>query len=89
MTAGWGFEEWRGWQRAGEITYECRLLPAQIEEWYQGQGFLLPRCPSEKAQRGSRLAMVLMVLVRTSEGFKWVVAKWWETIAKIAPSRRT
>ena len=89
MTAGWGFEEWRGRQRAGEITYECRLLPVWIEEWYQGQGCLLPRCPSEKVQRGSRWAKVLAVLVETSEDYEWVVAKWWETITMIALSSRT
>ena len=86
---GWGFEEWKGRQRADEITYECRLLPVRIEEWCQGQGFLPPRCPSGKVLRGSWWARVLAVLVRTSEGYEWVVAKWWETIAKIAPSRRT
>ena len=59
-----------------------------IEGWYQGQG-LLPRCPSEKVQRVSRQARVLTVLVRTSEGYEWVVVKWWETITMIAPSRRT
>ena len=87
--AGWGFEGWRGWRRAGEITYECCLLPARIEGWYQGQGVLLPRYPSEKVLKGNRLARVLAVWVRTSEGFEWVVAKWWETITMIAPSRRT
>ena len=56
-----------------------------IEEWCQGQGFLLPWSPSEKAQRGSRWAKVLAVLVRTSEGYKWVAEKWWETITMIAP----
>ena len=85
---GWGFGEWRGRRRAGEITYGCRLLPARIEEWYQGQGVLLPRCPSEKVQRGSQWARVLVALVRTSEGFEWFVAKWWETITMIAPLRR-
>ena len=73
---GWEFEGWRGWRRAGEITYECRLLPVQIEEWYQGQGCLLPRCPSEKILRGNLWAKVLAVLVRTSEGYGWVAVKW-------------
>ena len=81
---GWGFEGWRGWQRAGEITYECRLLLVRIEEWYQGQG-----CPSGKVRRGNLWAKVLAVLVETSEGYEWVVAKWWETITMIAPSGRT
>ena len=85
----WGLEGWRGWRRAGEIKHVCRLLPVQIEEWYRGQGFLLPRCPSEKVQRGNQWARVLAVLARTSEGFEWVGAKWWETITMIAPSRRT
>ena len=66
-----------------------RLLPVWIEGWYQGQGCLLPRCPSEEVQRGSRWAKVLAVLVRTSEGYGWVAVKWWETITMIAPSRRT
>ena len=85
----WGFEGWRGWWRADGITYECRLLPVWIEGWCQGQGFLPPQYPSEKVQRGSRWARVLVVSVRTSEGYEWVVAKWWETITMIAPSRRT
>ena len=89
MTAGWGYKGWRGRQRAGEIAYRFRLLPVRIEGWYQGQGFLLPRYPSEKVQRGSQWAKVLAVLVRTSEGCEWVAVKWWETIVKIAPSRRT
>ena len=86
---GWGYKGWRGRQRAGGITYGFRLLPARIEGWYQGQGFLLPRCPSEKVQRGSRWVRVLAVLARTSEGYEWVAVKWWETITRIAPSRRT
>ena len=65
------------------------LLPVRIGGWYQGRGCLLPRRPSEKVQRGSRWAKVLAVLVETSEGYEWVVVKWWETIAMIAPSRRT
>ena len=85
----WELWEWKGRQRTGGITYRFRLLPVQIEGWCQGQGFLLPRCPSEKAQRESRWAKVLAVLVRTSEGYEWAVAKWWETITMIAPSRRT
>ena len=89
MTAGWGFEGWRGWRKAGEITYVSRLLPVRIEEWCQDQGVLLPRCLSEKVQRGNRLAKVLAVLVGTSEGYEWVAVKWWETITVIAPSRRT
>ena len=87
--AEWGLEGWRGWRRAGEIAYGYRLLPVWIEGWYQGQGVLLPRCPSEKVQRGNQWARVLAVLARTSEGFEWVVAKWWEAITMIAPSRRT
>ena len=54
----------------GVITYECRLLPARIEGWCQGQGVLLPRCPSEKVQRGNQWVRVLAVLARTSEGFE-------------------
>ena len=37
----------------------------------------------------SRWARVLVVLVRTNEGYEWVVGKWWETMAMIAPARRT
>ena len=37
----------------------------------------------------SRWAKVLMALAGTNEGFEWVVGQWWETIAKIAPARRT
>ena len=85
----WELEGWRGWRRVGEITYGFRLLPAWIEWWCQGQGFLLPRYPSEKVQRGSLWTKVLAVLVRTNEGYEWVAVKWWETIAVIAPSRRT
>ena len=85
----WELWGWKGKRTAGGITYECRLLPARIEEWCQGQGFLPPRYPSEKVQRGSRWARVLAVSVRTSEGCRWVAAKWWETITMIAPSRRT
>ena len=85
----WELWEWKGRQKADGITYEFRLLPVRIEGWYQGQGFLLPRCPSEKVQRGSRWARVLAVSVRTSKGYEWVVAKWWGTIMMIAPSRRT
>ena len=85
----WGFWEWKGKQRADGIMYEFRLLPVRIEGWYLGQGFLLPQCPSKKAQRGSRWVKVLAVSVRTSEGYEWVVAKWWETITMIALSRRT
>ena len=69
--------------------YGFRLLPVRIEGWYQGLGFLLPWCPSEKALRGNRWAKVLAALVGTSKGVKWVAEKWWETIAMIAPSRRT
>ena len=85
----WELWEWKGRQRAGVITYEFRLLPVRIEGWCQGQGFLLPWYPSEKAQRESRWAKVLVALVGTSEGCGWVAAKWWETITMIAPSRRT
>ena len=87
--AEWGFEGWRGWRRAGEITYECRLLPARKEGWYQGQGCLPPRYPSEKVQRGNLWAKVLAALVETSEDYGWVAEQWWETITMIAPSRRT
>ena len=85
----WELWEWKGRQRAGVITYEFRLLPVRIEEWCQGQGFLLSQCPSEKVPRGSLWAKVLAVLVRTSEDYEWVAEKWWETITMIAPSRRT
>ena len=84
----WEPEEWKGRRRAGGITYEFRLLPARIEGWCQGQG-LLPRCLSEKVQRVSQWAKVLVVLVKTNEDCEWVAVKWWETIAMIAPSRRT
>ena len=85
----WEPWDWKGRRRAGVTTYEFCLLPVRIEQWCQGQGFLLPRCPSGKAQRGSRWAKVLAVLVRTSEDYEWVAVKWWETITMIAPSRRT
>ena len=61
------------------ITHGFRLLPGQLEEWSQGQGFLPLRYPSGTVQRESRWAKVLVVLVGTSEGYKWV-AQWWETI---------
>ena len=86
---GWEHGGWRGWRRGGEITYVFRLLPARTEGWYQGQGCLPHRCPSEKVLRGNLWGKVLTVLVRTSEGYGWVAEKWWETITMIAPSRRT
>ena len=60
-----------------------------LEEWCQGQGFLLPQYPSEKVRRESRWARVLAVLVRTNKDYEWAVEQWWETITMIAPSRRT
>ena len=69
--------------------YGFRLLPERSEEWCQGRGFLLPRCPSEKLPMVSWWARVLMVLAGTNEGCEWVVGQWWETIAMIAPLRRT
>ena len=60
-----------------------------LEEWCQDQGFLLPRCPSEKLLMVSRWARVLIVLVGTNEDYEWVVGQWWESIMMIAPARRT
>ena len=71
------------------ITYEFRLLPVQLEEWCQGQGFLLPRHLSEKLLMVSQWARVLVALAGTNEGYEWVVGQWWESIAMIAPERRT
>ena len=69
--------------------YEFRLLPVRIEGWSWGQRVLPPWCLSEKAQMVSRWVKVLVAWVGTNEGCKWVVGQWWETILKIAPSRRT
>ena len=65
------------------------LLLEWSEELSQGQGVLLPWCPSEKVPTVSRWARVLVALVGTNEDCGWIVGQWWETIATIALSRRT
>ena len=53
-----------------------------------GQGFLL-RYLSEKLPMASRWVRILMVLVGTNKDYEWIVGQWWETMAMIAPARRT
>ena len=66
-----------------------RLPPEWSEGLSQGRRVLPPRCPSGKVQMVSRWVKVLVAWAGTNEDCGWVVEQWWETILKIAPSRRT